>query len=72
MAKIGNIQKRTLHFVLDDFESDYETLLNNPSYLQNMFIKRNNTRRRENDIQIPTRNTVRFGVKIVGALGPHI
>ena len=27
MDEVGNIQKRTLLFALDNFESDYETLL---------------------------------------------
>ena len=31
MDEVGNIQKRTLLFALDNFESDYETLLNKSS-----------------------------------------
>ena len=31
MTKMENIQKRNLRFVLDDFESDYETLLDKPN-----------------------------------------
>ena len=44
----------------------------NPSYLQDMFIKRNNTRRYKNDLKILTRNTVTFGDKNVRTLGPQI
>ena len=51
----------------------FRTLNNlNPSYLQNLFIKNNNSSRRKNDLEIPTRNTVTFGDKSIRTLGPHI
>lgn len=60
---------RRLGYIALEFFPSLNNL--NPSYLQNMFLKRNN-RRRKNDLPIPKRNTVTFGSKRVRALGPHI
>ena len=101
ISKLENIPKRTLLGVfLDDFGSDYETLLKksgkctikvrrsisldldlyfflltkhlNPSYLQKIFIKRNQTKRHKNYFQIPWRSNVTFGEKNLRASGTDI
>ena len=84
--KIENIQKRALRFLLNDYVSDYNTLLQksnkctmeirrirtlasetfktindlNPSFMKNLFNKRKFSNRRENDLEIPRRYTVKF------------
>ena len=96
--KIENIQKRALRFLLEDYESDYETLLKksgkctmeikrirslaleifktlhdlNPSFMKNLIEIRVNLGKRNNDLMIPFRNTVKFGDKSIRCLGPHI
>ena len=44
----------------------------NPSYLQNMFTKKNDTRTYKNYLQVSARNIVIFGGKSIKVLGPHI
>ena len=96
--KIENIQKRALRFLLNDYDSDYNTLLQksnkctmeirrirtlaletfktindlNPSFMKNLFNKRKFSNRRENDLEIPRRYTVKFGDNSITCLGPHI
>ena len=96
--KIENIQKRALRFLLNDYESDYNTLLQksdkctmeirrirtlaletfktinnlNPSFMNNLFNIRKSSNRRENNLEIPRRNTVKFGDNSITCLGPHI
>ena len=44
----------------------------NPSFIKELFNKRNNVRRRKNDIIIHTLNTVTFRRNSLRCLGPHI
>ena len=44
----------------------------NPSFMKNLFNKRNNINRRKNDLTIHTQNTVTFGSNSLRCLGPHI
>ena len=51
----------------------YKSLNNlNPSFMKDLFIKRNNVNRRKNDLFIPIRNSVTFGNNSLRCLGPHI
>ena len=40
--------------------------------MKNLFNKREYSKRRENDLEIPRRNTVKFGDNSIICLGPHI
>ena len=44
----------------------------NPSFIKELFNKRNNVNRRKNDLIIHTQNTVTFGSNGLRCLGPHI
>ena len=44
----------------------------NPSFIKELFNKRNNVNRRKNELIIQTRNTVTFGSNSLRCLGPHI
>ena len=44
----------------------------NPSFMKNLFNKRKFSNRRENDLEIPRRYTVKFGDNSITCLGPHI
>ena len=44
----------------------------NPAFMKNLFAKREVSKRRKNNLEIPNRNTVRFGDKSIRSLGPHI
>ena len=44
----------------------------NPAFMKNLFAKREVSKRRKNSLEIPNRNTVRFGDKSIRSLGPHI
>ena len=96
--KIENIQKRTLRFLLNDYDSDCKTLLEkskkcsmeirrirtlaletfkslnklNPHFMKDLFNKRNTFERRKNNLEIPRRNTIKFGDNSVKSFGPHI
>lgn len=96
--KVENIQKRALRFLLEDYESDYETLLKksgkctmkikrirtlaleifktlndlNPAFMKSLIENRLNSKRRNNDLIVPFRKTVKFGDKSIRCLGPHI
>ena len=98
LNKIERIQKRALRFLQDDYESDYETLLNkyskctmevrrlrtlaleihktlndqNPIFMKNLFEQRNNPRKSDFNLKIPSRNSVTFGDNSIRCLGPHI
>ena len=43
-----------------------------PSFIKELFNKRNNGNRRKNDLIIHTGNTVTFGSNSLRCLGPHI
>ena len=43
----------------------------NPAFMKNLFAKREVSKRRKNNLEIPNRNTVRFGDKSIRSLGPH-
>ena len=43
----------------------------NPTFMENLFTKRNNTNRRKNDLIIPSRNSVTFGNNSLRCLGPN-
>ena len=43
----------------------------NPAFMKNLFSKREASRRRKN-LEIPNRNTIKYGNKSIGSLGPHI
>ena len=85
MNKIERIQYRAMQFLRNDYDSDYNTLLQksdkcsmevrrlktmaleifkslnylNPSFVKNLFSKRNKNRRK-NDLVIHTRNLATF------------
>ena len=40
--------------------------------MKNVFAKREVSKRRKNNVEIPNRNTVKFGDKGISSLGPHI
>ena len=44
----------------------------NPHFMKDLFNKRNTFERRKNNLEIPRRNTVKFGDNSVKSLGPHI
>ena len=44
----------------------------NPSFMKNLFNKRNNINRRKNNLIIHTRNSVTFGSNSLRCSGPHI
>ena len=44
----------------------------NPSFMKNLFNKRNNVNRRKHDLMIHIRNSVTFGSYSLRYLGPHI
>ena len=44
----------------------------NPQYIQNIFTRDSKSKVRENGLVIPTRKTVTYGGKRIGALCPHI
>ena len=44
----------------------------NPAFMKNLFAKREVSKRRKNNLEIPNRNTVKFGDKSIRSLGPHI
>ena len=44
----------------------------NPTFMENLFTKRNNAKRRKNDLIIPSGNSVTFGNNSLRCLGPHI
>ena len=44
----------------------------NPSFMKNLFDKRNNINRRKNDLTIHTRNSATFGSNGLRCLGPPI
>ena len=44
----------------------------NPAFMKNLFAKREVSKRRKNNLEIPNRNTVKYGDKSIRSLGPHI
>ena len=83
MNIIENIQKRILQFVLNDYASNYETLLSKCAmevcllrllsvYMQSLFEKNVNSKSYKDDLKVPIGNSVMFGNKVVRVLGPHI
>ena len=44
----------------------------NPVFMKNLFAKREVSKRRKNNLEIPNRNTVKYGDKSIRSLGPHI
>ena len=44
----------------------------NPHFMKDLFNKRNTFERRKNNLEIPRRNTVKFGHNSVKSLGLHI
>ena len=44
----------------------------NPAFMKNVFAKREVSKRRKKNVEIPNRNTVKFGDKGIRSLGPHI
>ena len=44
----------------------------NPAFMKNLFAKREVTTRRKNNLELPKRNTVKYGDKSMRSLGPHI
>ena len=98
IRKIEKIKKRCLRIILNDHESDYETLLRNsnkptmeirrlrtlaveifktlnqinPPYMKNIFISKENSKVRQNDITVERINTSRFGTQSLRFLGPKI
>ena len=44
----------------------------NPHFMKDLFNKRNTFERKKNNLEIPRRNTVKFGDNSVKSLGPHI
>ena len=55
------------------FNGSTETKDNlNPSFMKELFSKRNNIHRRKNDLKIHTWNTVTFGSNSLRCLGSHI
>ena len=44
----------------------------NPAFMNNIFAKREVSKRRKNNLDKPNQNTVKFGDKSIRNLGPHI
>ena len=44
----------------------------NPAFMKNLFAKREASKRRKNNLQIPNRNTAKYGDTSIRSLGPHI
>ena len=44
----------------------------NPAFMKNLFAKRDVSKKRKNNLEIPNRNTVKFRYKSIRSLGPHI
>ena len=44
----------------------------NPAFMKNLFAKREVSKKRKNNLEIPNRNTVKFGDKSIRSLEPHI
>ena len=44
----------------------------NPAFMKNLFAKREVSKIKKNNLEIPDRNTVKFGDKSIRSLGPHI
>ena len=42
----------------------------NPAFMKNLFAKREVLKRKKNNLEIPNRNTVKYGDKSIGS--PHI
>ena len=61
--------KRLRTMALEIFKSFHNL---NPSFMKDLFQKRNNTYKRKNDLIIPPRNSATFGNKSLRCLGPHI
>ena len=40
--------------------------------MKNFFAKREVSKRRKSEVEIPNRNTVKYGDKSIRSLGPHI
>ena len=43
----------------------------NPAFMKNLFAKREVSKRRKNNLEIPNRNTVKYGDKNIRSLGLH-
>ena len=80
--KIENIQKRALRFLLNDYSSDYETLLkktnkctmevNCLTFIKDYFGKNENSVSKKYDLKIPIRHSVTFGDKSLRSLAPRV
>ena len=44
----------------------------NPAFMKNLFAKREVSKRTKNNLEIPSRNTFKFGDTSIRSLGPHI
>ena len=44
----------------------------NPAFMKNLLAKQEVSQRRKNKLEIPNRNTVKYGDKSIRSLGPHI
>ena len=44
----------------------------NPAFMKNLFAKQELSKRRKNNLEIPNRNTAKYGDKSIRSLGPHI
>ena len=44
----------------------------NPAPLKNLFAKQEVSKRNKNNLEIPNRNTAKYGDKSIRSLGPHI
>ena len=44
----------------------------NPAFMKNLLAKQEVSKRRRNKLEIPNRNTVKYGDESIRSLGPHI
>ena len=44
----------------------------NPAFMKILFAKREVSKRRKNNLEIPNRNTIKYGDKSIRSLRPHI
>ena len=61
--------KRIRSLALEIFKTLHDL---NPSFMKNLIEIRVNLGKRNDDLMIPFRNTVKFGDKSIRCLGPHI
>ena len=62
-------ERRLRTFALETFKTLNDL---NPGFMVNLFAKREVSKRRKNNLEIPNRNIVKYGDKSIKSLGTHI